>query len=275
MTAKSAILKALVAMNETTAENPPSKQVLVLDAMAQLQQFTVGTAKIFHELVVAFLGHLAKMSAGYSVVHLIFDRYDVGSSLKDRTRTLRTKGGCELEIKDSTRIPTGMSMNRILSTSNNKNAIIALIVERSMHFSWDMHLVCSWNDQVSAAQATELSHPNYKCAHEEADTKIVYCLSRLLQDDDVMVVSPDTDVLILLIRHFEKIPSRTRLRLGKYTFNISVIHEKLGHRADALTSFHALTGCDTVESFFRKGKLQTWSAFLKADEATILALLAL
>ena len=113
------------------------------------------------------------------------------------------------------------------------------------------------------------------CGHEEADTKIIYCLSRLPRDKDVMVLSPDTDVLVLLLRHLPKLPPRSRVRLGKVVFNISAIREKLGQRADALTSFHALTGCDTVESFFRRGKKQAWSAFMKANDATIAALMAL
>lgn len=75
MTAKSAILKVFKDMNEELADHPVSKQVLVLDAMLQLQQFPVGSSKNFLELAVMSLDGLAKMSAGYNTVHLIFDRY--------------------------------------------------------------------------------------------------------------------------------------------------------------------------------------------------------
>ena len=76
----------------------------------------------------------------------------------------------------------------------------------------------------------------------------------------MIVVSSDTDVLMLLPRHFKNLSLRSRLRLGKHLFNIGVIHEKLGQRADVLTSFLALTGTlDTLESFFRNRKLKAWS----------------
>jgi hypothetical protein len=186
---------------------------------------------------------------------------------------MRTKQGVELQIRDSTRIPVGMSMPRILSTNSNKNALIKVIAKEAWCYPWAMDFVCWWKDKVTPSQRTVQS--NLRCAHEEKDTKIIFCLSQLPRISTVTVVSPDTDVLVLLIRHFEKIPPRTQLRLGKTCYSISAIREKLGRRADVLTSFHALTGCDTVESFFRKGKLQAWTAFLKVHGNIGNALLAL
>ena len=70
------------------------------------------------------------------------------------------------------------------------------------------------------AQATEC--PNFKCAHEEADTNNIsfYCLPHMTQDDDMMIIFSDINVLVLL-RHFEKITQR--LRRGKHTFNFGVV----------------------------------------------------
>lgn len=39
-----------------------------------------------------------------------------------------------------------------------------------------------------------------------------------------------------------------------------------------ITSFHALTGCDTTCAFFRKGKLQAWPVFHTANQTTLDAL---
>jgi hypothetical protein len=61
---------------------------------------------------------------------------------------------------------------------------------------------------------------------EEADTKMIYHLSLLDKDVEATVVSPDTDVLVLLLRHFPKIPPNTCLQLGKTTFNVKLIHDK-------------------------------------------------
>jgi hypothetical protein len=86
---------------------------------------------------------------------------------------------------------------------------------------------------------------------------------------EATVVSPDTDVLVLLLRHFPKIPPNTCLQFGKTAFNVQLIHDKLVSHADLITSFHALTGCDTTCALFRKGKLQAWSVFQAADRATL------
>ena len=79
MTTKSAMLKVFEAMSDETTEQSSTKQVLVLDAVAQLQQFCIGNANSFHAPTAAFKDHLAKILRDYSIVHLIFERYDVGA----------------------------------------------------------------------------------------------------------------------------------------------------------------------------------------------------
>ena len=149
MTTKSlsSMFKVFEAMNDKTTEQSSAKQVLVLHAVAQLQQFCVGNDKSFHAPTVAFKDHLAKILRDYSIVHLIFDRYDVGASLKDHTRGLRMQGTCQLEIKNKTRIPTEMWISRttkirmpsLNSSSKQPGAILGT------------RLMCWWNDQVSVA----------------------------------------------------------------------------------------------------------------------------
>lgn len=247
-----------------------SHQVLILDGMALLQMFPAGGVKIFNELCMAFFEMITR-SMGYQEVHLVFYPYDIGASLKDRTRHSRTKAAsCSVDIQPSTQIPAGMSLAKILSINSNKNTLTILIATKSQSFPWTFAFVCSWKDKIIGSPGKDVKP--FACAHEEADTKIIYHLSRLPKTTDVTVVSPDTDFLVLLICHFSRILKETKLRLGKNLYNIGDVHETVGRRTDVITTFHALMGCDTVGSFFRKGKLVAWAVFVKANNTTLAAL---
>ena len=102
MTAKSALLNVI--KPPCTDPTSPScgtspHQVLILDGVALLQMFPVGGAKTFKELCKALFEMIARRSAGYQGVHLVFDRYDIGTSLKDRTKRFRAKAAsCAVDI---------------------------------------------------------------------------------------------------------------------------------------------------------------------------------
>ncbi len=274
VTTKSALLRVMEKMNaaiSTTSQPTSTSRVLVLDGMAILQQHPVSGSGNFKALVGSFLQRIARLGVGYRELHLVFDRYDIGASLKDKTREQRARGGgYDMDIQAATRIQAGMTMTRILSTKSNKTAMTSLIASQIQHHSWGLRVICAWRDKAVAT--SEPDGAKFASEQEEADTKIVYHLSLLDKDVEATVVSPDTDVLVLLLRHFSKIPPNTCLQLGKTTFNIQLIHDKLGSTADVITSFHALTGCDTTCALFRKGKLQAWPVFQLADQATLDAL---
>ena len=59
----------------------------------------------------------------------------------------------------------------------------------------------------------------------------MYHLTLLDKDVEATVVSPGTDVLVLLLRHFFQMPPNTRLKLGKTTFSIQFIHDKVESHA--------------------------------------------
>ena len=254
---KSVLLRVLEKMNSavpTDSQTPPSSRVLILDGMAILQQHPVSGSANFKELVGSILRRVPLMVADYGELHLVFDRYDIGASLKDKTREQRARrGGYDMDIQAETRIKTGMTMAHILSIKSNKNDMISLIASQTQNFSWRLGLrvVCAWSDKIITFGQT--SGAKFASQQEEADTKMIYHLSLLQKDIEATVVSPDTDVLVLLLQHFSSIPTNTFLQLRKTTFNIHLIHDKLGPHAAVITSFHALTGCDTTCAFYRQG----------------------
>ena len=92
------------------------------------------------------------------------------------------------------------------------------------------------------------------------------------------VHSSDTDVLVLLIRYCDIIPSSTRFLRGsqKDPIMIKSVSEKLGNeRCKALTALHAISGTDVTGSFYGKTKASAWVAFQKASSYTVQALISL
>ena len=90
--------------------------------------------------------------------------------------------------------------------------------------------------------ALEFTEP-LACSHEEADTR-----SR------VIIESPDTDVLVLCITHFESIGCeglwfKNGVRDHLRYVPVHRLSEKLGQKlCRCLPAFHALTGCDTTSA---------------------------
>ena len=92
-------------------QTPSSSRVLVLDRMAILQQHALSVSRNFKELVESILQRVARLGAGYGELNLVFDRYDIGASLNDKTREQRApSGGYDKDIQATTRIKPGITM---------------------------------------------------------------------------------------------------------------------------------------------------------------------
>jgi hypothetical protein len=78
-----------------------------------------------------------------------------------------------------------------------------------------------------------------------------------------LVVSTDTDVVVLAISIFAKLEiDKLWIAFGEGKdlrwIPIHEISNALGPRALGLPFFHAFTGCDTVSTFHGKGKRTSW-----------------
>ncbi len=105
--------------------------------------------------------------------------------------------------------------------------------------------------EVKYKSATNVDVNGMKVNHEEADTRIIlHCVN---MDVECIVVSArDTDVLLLLIAHFDKlVADKVWMKAGtskkpKY-IPIHEIHRIMSKEmVDTLLAFHSITGCDTV-----------------------------
>jgi len=104
-----------------------------------------------------------------------------------------------------------------------------------------------------------------ECNHEEADTRMV--LHACLDDTNVVVVSRDTDVFVLLVHAFSivkptsqwfmEIDHQKYVDIGKAC---SYLGEEVSLR---LPQFHAITGCNTTSFFFGVGKVKVLKKLIK------------
>jgi len=79
----------------------------------------------------------------------------------------------------------------------------------------------------------------------------------------VVIVSEDTDVLVLLLAFKSFIPSSVFIKSGSQTrvkyIDISRVVERVGASVcRSLPGFHAFTGCDTVSAFAGRGKVEDY-----------------
>ena len=100
-------------------------------------------------------------------------------------------------------------------------------------------------------------------SHEEADTRMILHCQHIAQHHSTSVIvvrSPDTDVLVLLLK-FSQVIDRTilfdtRMRNNRRLLNVNdIVSAKGSDICDVLPALHSFTGCDTTSAFVRRGKV--------------------
>ena len=142
-----------------------------------------------------------------------------------------------------------------------------------MYVSFDEECVC--------LQSSRLCEPveALVCNHEEADSTILLLANHICQlTENVVIHTPDTDVLLIAIAASSQIPGSLFLRIGTKNkariISIDKVKQSLILRYDlqnidiqlplkSLISLNALTGCDNTSPFSGKGKLKPFKVMLK------------
>ena len=117
---------------------------------------------------------------------------------------------------------------------------------------------------------------NWKCTHEEADTRMI--LHAQHAGGTLVIHSNDTDVQILLLSHIQAL-GKCYIKKGRSTktriIELSIVADSLFKQLSpgiseqdflkALIGVHALTECDTVSAFSGKGKCKAIQLLLKNE----------
>ncbi|KAK3729253.1 hypothetical protein QZH41_000226 [Actinostola sp. cb2023] len=284
--AKSALMTILVKLGGELEQRPttgprnsvhermdvePSSQlrVAVVDAMAELQSLDKPDAiKDCLQLAEHFSSRITRKYQSSDEVRLIFDRYDLPSSLKTGTRVKRKAGQDPVyyRITNSTHIAK-VRMRRLLSHTKTKNELTSYLAEKFIEHAekTKLRVVVAWGCRC---RATHQDVDHLQSYQEEADTNmLLHALDATANGaTELFIHSPDTDVLVLYLRRYPELCEKTSFVTGTgdnhRVIELDPIASALGSaKLAALPAFHALSGADNTGSFSGKGKLACWKAF--------------
>ena len=216
--------------------------------------------------------------------HIIFDSYIEGS-LKGGERTHRlskSKGVIHLaKINVSTKVPEQMDKFWSSDTNKEKLQIFAknkiLELAKLLNINVVMSGVIIDNENLlpgifyNREEGKNIPIPELKFSYEEADMRIIphikWEIESYPERKRVLVISQDTDIVILLLFYMKSFKSLGLTELymqlgkgdGKRWIPIHLYQSELGHDyCKALLKFHLGTGCDYLS------KIGTKSSALKA-----------
>ena len=192
------------------------------------------------------------------VLHIVFDRY-YALSTKSSCRSLRQKGFSRIfTLTEGTPLPKQAT---VLNVSSNKEQLIRMIVSKlcSMSFLPGNQVIITGPDprpiEIGVGpRPTEITH-------EEADIIMTHHMinEALKGHSRIRVVSDNTDVFLLLSYHLymrtNNIPEDTQVSMeavsgSRTVININEVVKKHSKIIPNILGAHALSGCDTVSSFF-------------------------
>lgn len=156
-------------------------------------------------------------------------------------------------------------MKDLLSLNKTKEALIIYLCEKFLknNLFHKNNLIVAWGNACYCANDGYIEE--LASTQEEVDTKIIfhsiYTSKKHSSKDSLSlnVFSPDTDVLVLLIKYYNVIISDTFFITGsgirKRKLNINILSGNLNKlQREALPAFHAISGCDSTGGFSKKGK---------------------
>ena len=197
-------------------------------------------------------------------MYLIFDRY-YNYSTKSVTRGSRATGVSRVHhLQVNSKLP---AQKFLLASTKNKKQLVQLIVQdKKFHEDNTRHhkLVGTGADPVPIEineGGVVISWADLPTSNEEADNVIVQqVLSCAAENAEskITVVADDIDVFVLLL-HYDHMANLNNVLLmespikGRTVVDIGKTVQKHSEIVEGILPAHALSGCDTVASYFGIG----------------------
>ena len=224
----------------------------------------------FGEYAKTYAEVVYKMGTTFQRIDVTFDRYKP-ESIKAGTRTKRKKGKRPVRRQiESATVPLPSDWSNFMALEENK-ADLALLLSNYLieHSPGDKTMVVAGG--FSEATVVKSSDPTLDLSmlesdHEEADTRLIlHCIHAHMES---MVVSVrDTDVLLLMLAHYDKMGCSTLLMKAgtskhpKYIPVHDIRRQVPIEQVSSILAFHAITGCDSVSQFSGHSKKTAWRVF--------------
>ena len=244
---------------------------MIYDGHAEIRALSVDGLQTFEETAARFLDRLKKEC---KQVHIVFDKY-LENSIKTGTREKRgqlSSVAPAYHIQPKGEIPTNWS-DVLLCGANKMNLADLYADYASCHIDPSVESIFVSGGSSNIIKEVDRNGASTICEedHEEADTRLVLHakLAATKGAKRIVIKSPDTDVLMLLLHHRRKIHAREiYLCTGRIGANSDMrryipvhhLYRLIPRDVRAiLLEVYCLTGCDTTSSFYFHGKTKAFT----------------
>ena len=236
----------------------------------------------YQDMAGRFFGYILNSSRGALVMHIVFDKY-LPDSIKNQNREKRGRTGTVHHIKSKTCAP--VNWKNFLAQNENKAGLASYYtdyictVKGQLHANQEIIISGGQGDKsIKITRSSVIEVPVLASNQEEADTRIVFHAVYAAQQGAASMVirSPDTDVLLLLLHHRVSIQSQevyflteTKGKNVTWTRYIPVhtLHDSLTvEQLNIMLPIYCLTGCDTTSSFRGHGKRGAFRLFIQKTD---------
>jgi len=260
----------------------------VFDAMAVVQMLQPQSAvkTTYQMMALSFWQYILSHRQCATEVHVVFDRYIEGS-LKTQTRQRRNE---RVSSSGPSAILSNMVVGdwkKVVSSTKSKHELTKFytrfFAEHCHELLDDKTTVYIAGGMGEATLKVSAAYVQYVQAlqsnHEETDGRMMLHVAHAAAHgaNQVVVFSPDTDVLVLLVHHFpdmtqtsiyfktgRKLLNRDRTR---YIPIQAIVGSLTPQQLSIMLSVYCVTGCDTSSSFHGVGKKKAFQVMCKyADE---------
>lgn len=257
-----------------TSRNLSGPTAVILDAMAILHQQT-RPSETFGELAANVFNQVVAIAASFQAyrVDFVIDRYaKLSIKAEERSRRARHSGACAMHVtRSNQKVPR--RYKNFLSNDENKQSLIDFMFQCWRSYSTErfrniLVYFCKGEDcYVLPSAAVINAVANLQCDHEEADTRMFLHATHAAQHcDNVVLHSPDTDVLVIAIGCAHNVDARLYICHSNEIISVSEIVQCFGQPASAaMIGLHAFSGCDSVSAFRGKGKKRMLTLLEKSD----------
>ena len=269
----------LLAPVSPSCEIPSDIEVCVVDAMRLVRIIPISNIRpptflSWTQQIVKYLENLPG-----DELHVIFDDYSIDTELihlsKNRAEKVLDRHISSLNQK----LPQISEWPNFLTNRKNKLQITILIAnyicENDVLLNKDVYVTKGENcfrknKNMSAVSITELASN-----HKEADQRIAYhAIYSSQHNNNVCIVADDSDVYILclFVAAYCKgiVYFRQGTQAGKQGItyhNITSLARYLGKEVcDILPNFHALTGSDYTNPFYKRSKIQAFKKMISKPD---------
>ncbi len=244
----------------------------VIDAMAVVYKIN-GDNKTFGELSQNIFTSALQCGSGSDRIDVVFDVYkDISIKSAERDRRVSTTGVVFSNIVAGQRI---QQWRRLLDSPASKTAMNNFLCDTWQTLPYrnrlgDKEMYVTRQDQCYKVSKDGVCIvEDLFTSQEEADTRMLLHSQHASKDHEtIVIVSEDTDVLIVSLAFHSRIDANIYIRCGTKNrlrhIDVSKLGRSMGTNVcKALPGLHAFTGCDSVSAFAGRGKASGMALMLK------------